>query len=233
MAILYILVIFITFKMCHLFPVLSKLTGCCDELLLEAWKGWKTAAGFVVVESENMTQNPSLWVEKWDGGSAAEEEAWSNMGEQQRRRRRREEEVAVFGKVSWLGQAEAVDGDDDGGAVADDGKDGDDGGDAPVAPRCHTACSQGTRTQSEAPHQPLSVRAWASEWPGSAETGSAAAVEHLLHLQLWFLHLNTLPRQHSLPWRSHFHQNSLYHRRSVCGLQVGERLFLWMTLSQQ
>lgn len=41
-------------------------------------------------------------------------------------------------------------------AAGADGKGGD-SGDAPAAPRCHTACSQGTRTRSGAlpPHSPL------------------------------------------------------------------------------
>lgn len=211
----------------HLFPVPSKPTGCCADLLVEAWKGWKTAAGFVAAEGGSMTQCPPLWVQKWDGGSAAEAEAWSNTGEQQRERRTREEQVAVSGKVFWLGQAETVDGDDDDGgadAVVDDGKDGDD---APVTAHCHTACFQGIQTGFEAPHQPLSVPAWASGWPGSAEAGpaAAAAAEHPpITQRLW------QPR----PWKrtSRFYPSSLCHRRSVCELQVGGQPFLRATLPQ-
>lgn len=86
-----------------------------------------------------MTQNPPLLAGKRDGASAAGEEGW------------RREVVAGFGKVSGLGQAVAFD--DDGGGAADDGGGtyGDGGGDAPAAPRCHTACSRGTLTGSEAP----------------------------------------------------------------------------------
>lgn len=66
------------------------------------------------------------------------------------------------GKVSLWGQSApaAFDGNGDGGVAAaaaaggDDGERGDGvGGDAPREPRCRTACSRGTRTQSEVPRR--------------------------------------------------------------------------------
>lgn len=70
-------------------------------------------------------------------------------GEGRRRGRR-----AAYGRGSLWGQlavaAVEADGDGDVDAAAGDGEEGDEvGGDAPQEPHCHTACSPGTRTQSE------------------------------------------------------------------------------------
>lgn len=110
-----------------------------------------------------MAQNPQLWAGRREGGSSAEEGGWNNK-EGQQRRRWRWEEVGGFGKVSGSGRVEAVavDGDEDDDGAADDGKDGGGGDAAPVAPRCHIACSPGIQTQSEELRRPprhLSVHA--------------------------------------------------------------------------
>lgn len=66
---------------------------------------------------------------------------------------RRRARGAAFGRGSLWGQLAVAAVEADGGdvvAAGGDGEEGDEvGGDAPQEPHCHTACSPGTRTQSE------------------------------------------------------------------------------------